>query len=67
MKGADEMKENYEAPKAKLIGFAPMARLAADWDWSKTVKGSSEEETFNSDSEVDIVYPSNPEGSYGNG
>ena len=61
------MKELYEAPEAKLIGFAPMEKLASDWDWSKSVPGATEEPfADNSDSQVDIIYPGeNPEGSFG--
>ena len=60
------MKEIYEAPEAKLIGFAPLEKLAADWDWSKTVKGSSDEEFTEGPSDLDVIYPNNPEGPFGN-
>ena len=54
------MKELYEAPEAKLIVFAPMKDIAnADWDWSKSVKGSA------GSSEIDADWGDNPEGSFG--
>ena len=61
------MKEQYEAPEAKLIGFAPMEKLASDWDWSKSIPGATEDPlAISDDSQVDVIYPSNPEGSFGN-
>ena len=57
------MREVYEAPEAKLIGFAPMENLAANWDWSKKF-ADTDDVVETTTSEVDVVYPSNPEGSY---
>lgn len=57
------MKKTYEAPEAKFIGFAPAENLAnASWDWS--LKYAAETEIDGSDSQVDIVYPTNPEGNF---
>ena len=57
------MKEIYEAPKAKFIGFAPMENLAADWDWSKKFADGDTTETTSS--QIDITLPgNNPEGNF---
>ena len=53
------MKELYETPEAKLIGFAPMKAIAADWDWSSKLTGGS------TDSDIDADWGDNPEGSFG--
>ena len=57
--GGCAVKELYETPEAKLIGFAPMKAIAAGWDWSKSVTGGS------TDSDIDADWGDNPEGSFG--
>lgn len=54
------MKELYETPEAKIIGFAPFKAIAASWDWSKDVVGGS------TDSDIDADWGENPEGSFKN-
>ena len=57
--GGCTVKELYETPEAKLIGFAPLNAIAADWDWSKSVKGAA------GSSEIDADWGENPEGNFG--
>ena len=52
------MKELYETPEAKIIGFAPFKAIAASWDWSQDVVGG------NTDSDIDTYWSENPEGSF---
>lgn len=58
------MKKTYEAPEAKFIGFAPMENLAnsASWNWASQFE--SEDGMESTGSQVDVVYPNNPEGNY---
>ena len=50
----------YEKPEAKILCFAPVENIAADWDWSLEENNGG----LNVSSEVDLTFPSgdNPEG-----
>ena len=50
----------YEKPEAKILCFAPVENIAADWDWSL------EDNNGGSGSEFDLTFPKgeNPEGDF---
>lgn len=51
----------YEKPEAKILCFAPVENIAADWQWDLEVEGGGSD--GGSGSEFDITLPgSNPEG-----
>lgn len=50
----------YVKPEAKILCFAPVENIAADWQWDLEVEGGS---GGGAGSEFDITLPgSNPEG-----
>ena len=51
----------YEKPVAKILCFAPVENIAADWQWDLEVEGGSS--GSGNGSEFDITLPgNNPEG-----